>query len=804
MKKNVFISAVVMAVLIVGMCGSAYAWPKKSKKSEEPASKTKSESAKEPAKTAPKSEPKSAPSSSSSEPVPANATSKSAQKPVPNNSNDSDTTAKDAESEIILGYDEPLYKKGQAYEKAGKYVHALAAYWDAMLAASVPEKGEASLIAYDNLCGIIMGGKPGKNIKYDEFDLYDGWVALWNEYVDYWTANNSYYFTAKSPTRESLDMDAHTATYKSAIIPQRSMKFIDITRILQEGNEKSRTAEWKSVPADFENAISSKIPSYTDYVMVFDLIGGDGQRLCTSKSFTPWVETRAEKYVTVYNGTYGLGETYTWYDGPSFTVDSKTMKIIDAGDTWIKPVSLTCKGKKISVDSVDWSFSTRSFSEEWEKKGILVDIEGTRDGIWGGIEFDAPYRIRSAKEREKKEREEKVAQAEKERQEKAEQEAITKAIKVAGTYVTVPGGVFSENTFNGLEGVSVNSFVMSTTEITCEKFKSITGISPESEKKDWDGNCGKRNSGNCSAGAWPAAVRWYDAIKYCNLLSKAEGFKPCYSIYGNTDTTEWEDNYRKGEQIECDFSANGWRLPTMKEWEYAAKGGPNRDNYEYIGSDNFDDVAWCRDNSGYEGTCNYAAHPVAMKKPNSLGLYDMQGNLDEWCWEWDSRNREGRLPLLGGDYRSLSTHLQESSFGLWENKAGFRIVRTISDGEKSSNGTQKSDKNSMGVSFKGVPLGFTVQSLTKAVRKQINFPDKKIKGVVVSDVQNGSPASMMGLRNGDVITAVRFGGVGSIEIADEREFKAALNNKKKDIWFVVYRNEGGSWKETHTKQYTVR
>ncbi len=699
------------------------------------------------------------------------------------------------DSEIILGYDEPLYKKGQAYEKAGKYVHALAAYWDAMLAASVPEKGEASLIAYDNLCGIIMGGKPGKNIKYDEFDLYDGWVALWNEYVDYWTANNSYYFTAKSPTRESLDMDAHTATYKSAIIPQRSMKFIDITRILQEGNEKSRTAEWKSVPADFENAISSKIPSYTDYVMVFDLIGGDGQRLCTSKSFTPRVETRAEKYVTVYNGTYGLGETYTWYDGPSFTVDSKTMKIIDAGDTWIKPVSLTCKGKKISVDSVDWSFSERSFSEEWEKKGILVDIEGTRDGIWGGIEFDAPYRIRSAKVREKKEREEKVAQAEKERQEKAEQEAITKAtefpIKVAGTYVTVPKGTFTY-TYKRERGEEEeafyikNSFVMSATEITCEKFKNITGVSAGTDR---DGNKGTINSKNCPAEAWPAFVTWYDAFKFCNLLSQSEGFTPCYSVNGNREATKWGKYDDRKDKIECDFSANGWRLPTAVEWQYAAKGGPNNNRYKYIGSDNFDDVAWCSENSGYEGVCNYAVHPVAMKKPNSLGLYDMQGNLQEWCWDWE---RDGvELRCYGGDYSTSPDYLWgKSSYRLsgWVNSAGFRIVRTISDREKMSNSPQKSDKNSAGVSFKGVSLGFIAQPLTKAflkaVRKKSKGPVKNMNGIVVGDIQSGSPASIMGLQNGDVIYAVN-----GEEITDEKEFKSALNNiNGRTLYFGVYRD----------------
>lgn len=688
-----------------------------------------------------------------------------------------DGKANDGNYEVILGYDEPLYKKAKAYEKAGKYVHALATYWDAMLAAPVPENGEASLIAYDNLCEIIRNGKPGKDIKFDEFDLYDGWVALWNEYVDYWTANNSYYFTAKSPTRESLNMDAHTATYKSAIIPQRSMKFIDITRILQEGNEKSRTAEWKSIPADFENSISSKIPSYTDYVIVFDLIGGDGQRLCTSKSFTPRVETRAEKYVTVYNGTYGLGETYTWYDGPSFTVDSKTMKIIDAGDTWIKPVSLTCKGKKIPVYSVDWSFSERSFSEEWEKKGILVDIEGTRDGIWGGIEFDAPYRTRCAKERRQKE---KAAQAEKERQEKAEKEKAEREAKLEQEikdkfakaseqpYITVSGASFSMD-YNGKK-ISVNSFAIGVTEVTIKQFNDIKDMSPLQDIRK----------------IGPVQVNWYDAIKFCNLKSIEEGLTPCYSIGNNSDTSKWgRGNFDyKAEDVECNFSANGWRLPTEAEWEYAAKGGQNKDSFKYSGSDNINDVAWYFLNSNKE------VHPVAQKEPNTIGLYDMTGNVSEWCWDKKDSCRACR----GGSYNDSNTSCEISKTNDTDPYyaiCGFRIVRTISAETIATKTSQKSSKSS-----KEVSLGFTPQTLTKDIRKQINISDKKVKGVVVREIKSGSPASKMNLKDGDVITAVN-----GKKITDEKDFKDAVNNKKnKTLTFDVNRN-GMCFK---TEPYTIR
>ncbi len=118
-------------------------------------------------------------------------------------------------------------------------------------------------------------------------------------------------------------------------------------------------------------------------------------------------------------------------------------------------------------------------------------------------------------------------------------------------------------------------------------------------------------------------VSWDDAIEFCNSLSKKFDLISVYTI--------------NGKNVTQNTSANGFRLPAFDEWQYAAKGGKN---YTYAGSDNIDEVAWYGNNS------RNTTHPVAQKKPNGYGLYDMSGNVWEWCWDPDSDNR--RRSFRGG------------------------------------------------------------------------------------------------------------------------------------------------------------
>ena len=155
-------------------------------------------------------------------------------------------------------------------------------------------------------------------------------------------------------------------------------------------------------------------------------------------------------------------------------------------------------------------------------------------------------------------------------------------------------------------------------------------------------------------------ISWNEAIYFCNLLSERAGLKECYSISND------------GEPISCDWESDGYRLPSEAEWQYACKAGTTGYRYGEI-----DQIAWYNENSGGQ------IHEVGRKEPNPWGLYDMLGNVWEWCWDLYDENVYGPYRIFrGGSWAEAArgcgaTCRRRSHPSFCIDDLGFRLAQSL-------------------------------------------------------------------------------------------------------------------------------
>ncbi len=236
-----------------------------------------------------------------------------------------------------------------------------------------------------------------------------------------------------------------------------------------------------------------------------------------------------------------------------------------------------------------------------------------------------------------------------------------------------------------IQTISVNSFLLAEHEITQELYQNVMDSNPSA----------KDSVGSKLANQYPVEnLTWYEAIEFCNKLSEIQGFEKCYTLENVVSEKISSDPMKpfrpktriKSADVLWDRTKNGYRLPQVKEWKWAAKASTENQWSGTNLENELTDYAW------YEKNSQGKTQPIKKKLPNGWGFYDMSGNVEEWCWDSKqitntaTNKAEEQRSIRGGsakkELKAIKINQAKSELPTYTNShLGFRVARTpyISD-----------------------------------------------------------------------------------------------------------------------------
>lgn len=626
-----------------------------------------------------------------------------------------------------------LLKKAKEYEANGLYIYALGTYFDAIEA----EKGDAeeAVENFERLGAVVENGTLSNGKPSAEFRA---WEKLCKEFEKYFTEHIPVYFEFSKP--ECTDMS--TRTFTTVITPHVTYKFNYIFKHVNRGYAKSWNKAWahslgedwpisSAYQSEWETLSKSKNSSafFKDGVALMTRPDDYSSQTLYAAAVKGLFSRRDDgsgysSYVTVINDVSDKNRGWfeTLYDIKLNIVDKKGTVLAQGERKLVAEKSRGYEGKsdikydfksvgaKVA-DMIDFDEAFVSPAGVYLEYGLLEKYKyydaGSRDWIKPLPEKSYPLSAVHF-----------VIEGQKSTYRDLFQEKATRYYLKKNKDGFVP--VLLKDGDSGI--------MMLSTEVTQEFYEYVTDKNPSKFK-------GRKRP--------VEQVTWLDAVRFCNRLSDIAGLTPVYKFK--------EDKWGNVEEVSTDTKADGYRLPTKDEWMYAARESYRESLYAYSGSDNIDEVAWYRGNSGTDGpdvsdySSDRSTHEVALKKPNALGLYDMSGNVKEWVNDYDKDYTGSGTVPFGGDYNSSEDwgpnleHTGGEVSSIWSgtSEVGFRIVRNATQqeiaGEKKKNaefnGQRKKEVDEllsrMFVPVKNTDGTFLMMAKTETTQKLYTLVTKK-------------------------------------------------------------------------------